>query len=328
MTETETRGSGLARSPDHEDHRTVATAPAASPPRRPRWWRTPRGEQRVVGYSLLLPAVLGLAIFVVGPIIGSFYISVTDWSGIGERQFVGLDNYDELLHDGTFRHSLKVTLVYTVWFVPLLYVLSLALALLINQNLKFNGVFRTLYFLPFMFSLVVTSIVWTFMLDERAGIFNVVLGKFGIESQSWLGDAAYAPWALVIVTLWQAIGYSMIIFLAGLQDIPRDYHEAATIDGAGAVKRFRTITLPLLKPTSVFVLVISIIGAIQLFDPIYVMTQGGPFNATQTAVFYMYQNAFQYFRFGYASALAVVLFVILLITSLTTLRLFRHDPNY
>ena len=303
------------------------TAGAVSP-RPPRWWRTPRGEQRVVGYGLLLPAVIGLAVFVVAPIIGAFYISATDWSGIGDRQFVGLDNYEELLRDGTFRHSLKVTFVYTVWFVPLLYVLSLGLALLVNQRLAFTGVFRSLYFLPFMFSLVVTSVVWTFMFDQRAGIFNVVLGKFGIESQSWLGNAKLAPWALIIVTLWQALGYSMIIFLAGLQDIPRDYYEAATIDGAGALRRFRTITLPLLKPTSVFVLVISIIGAIQLFDPIYVMTQGGPFNATQTAVYYMYQNAFQYFRFGYASALAVVLFVILLTTSLTTLRLFRHDPHY
>jgi multiple sugar transport system permease protein len=129
------------------------------------------------------------------------------------------------------------------------------------------------------------------------------------------------------VTLWQSVGYSMIIFLAGLQDIPRDYYEAATIDGATTWRRFLDITLPLLKPTSAFVLVISLIGAIQLFDPIFVLTLGGPFNSTTTAVFYMYQSAFQYFRFGYASALAVVLFVVLLITSLVTLRLLRHEPH-
>jgi multiple sugar transport system permease protein len=295
---------------------------------RTRWWRTPRGEQRLVGYGLLLPAVIGLGVFVVAPIIGAFYISTTDWSGIGDRQAIGMDNYRELLEDEEFRNSLEVTFRYTVWFVPLLFVISLGLAMLVNQKLVLTGVFRTLYFLPFMISLVVSSIIWVFIFDERAGILNEILGVFGIAPQPWLGSVALAPWALIIVTLWQSVGYAMIIFLAGLQDIPRDYYEAATIDGAGAWRRFRTITLPLLKPTSAFVLVISIIGAIQLFDPIFVMTQGGPFDSTTTAVFYMYQTAFQYFRFGYASALAVVLFLILLVTSLVTLRLFRHEPHY
>jgi multiple sugar transport system permease protein len=297
-------------------------------PRRARWWRTPRGEQRLVGYGFLLPAVIGLVIFVVAPIIGAFYISATDWSGIGEREYIGLGNYRELLEDEEFRNSLEVTFRYTVLFVPLLYVISLGLALLVNQKLVLTGVFRTLYFLPFMISLVVSSIIWTFILDERTGILNVVLAKFGVDSQPWLGSVSLAPWALIIVTLWQSVGYAMIIFLAGLQDIPRDYYESATIDGAGAWRRFRTITLPLIKPTSAFVLIISIIGAIQLFDPIFVMTQGGPFDSTTTAVFYMYQTAFQYFRFGYASALAVVLFLALLATSLVTLRLLRHEPQY
>jgi multiple sugar transport system permease protein len=296
--------------------------------RRARWWRTPRGEQRLVGYGFLLPAVIGLVIFVVAPIIGAFYISATDWSGIGEREYIGLGNYRELLEDEEFRNSLEVTFRYTVLFVPLLYVISLGLALLVNQKLVLTGVFRTLYFLPFMISLVVSSIIWTFILDERTGILNVVLAKFGVDSQPWLGSVSLAPWALIIVTLWQSVGYAMIIFLAGLQDIPRDYYESATIDGAGAWRRFRTITLPLIKPTSAFVLIISIIGAIQLFDPIFVMTQGGPFDSTTTAVFYMYQTAFQYFRFGYASALAVVLFLALLATSLVTLRLLRHEPQY
>jgi multiple sugar transport system permease protein len=297
-------------------------------PRRARWWRTPRGEQRLVGYGFLLPAEIGLVIFVVAPIIGAFYISATDWSGIGEREYIGLGNYRELLEDEEFRNSLEVTFRYTVLFVPLLYVISLGLALLVNQKLVLTGVFRTLYFLPFMISLVVSSIIWTFILDERTGILNVVLAKFGVDSQPWLGSVSLAPWALIIVTLWQSVGYAMIIFLAGLQDIPRDYYESATIDGAGAWRRFRTITLPLIKPTSAFVLIISIIGAIQLFDPIFVMTQGGPFDSTTTAVFYMYQTAFQYFRFGYASALAVVLFLALLATSLVTLRLLRHEPQY
>jgi multiple sugar transport system permease protein len=280
----------------------------------------------VVGYGLLVPAVIGLGVFVVVPIIGAFYISVTDWSLIGDRQYIGLGNYRELAEDAEFRQSLKVTFRYTVLFVPLLYVISLGIALLVNQRLALTGVFRSLYVLPFMLSLIVTSVIWAFMFDERAGILNVVIGKVGVDPQPWLGSTSLAPWALIIVTLWQSVGYSMIIFLAGLQDIPRDYYEAATIDGAGAWRQFVTITLPLLKPTSAFVIVISLIGAIQLFDPIFVLTQGGPFNSTTTAVFYMYQSAFQYFRFGYASALAVVLFVLLLVISLVTLRLFRHEP--
>lgn len=321
-------GSGHAVAAPPARPRSIPVTASTGTPRRPRWWRTPRGEQRLVGYGLLVPAVLGLGVFVVLPIIGAFYISATDWSGIGERHYIGLDNYRELGDDEEFRQSLRVTFRYTVLFVPLLYVVSLAVALLVNQRLVFTGVFRSLYFLPFMLSLVVTSVIWAFMFDERSGILNVVIGKFGVDPQAWLGSTSHAPWALIIVTLWQSVGYSMIIFLAGLQDIPRDYYEAATIDGAGAWHRFRTITLPLLKPTSAFVLVISIIGAIQLFDPIFVLTQGGPFNSTTTAVFYMYQSAFQYFRFGYASALAVVLFVLLLVISLVTLRLFRHEPLY
>jgi multiple sugar transport system permease protein len=293
-----------------------------------RRWRTPQGEQRLVGYTFLLPDLVGLGVFVAVPIIGAFYVSLHQWAGIGQRKFVGLANYRELIHDQAFLHSLRVTAVYTFTFVPLLFVLSLALALLIHQKLFANGFFRSMYFMPFMLSLVVASVIWSFILDERAGILNTILGKIGIAPQPWLGSIRLAPWSIVIVTLWQSVGYSMIIFLAGLQDIPRDFYEAARVDGAGAVTRFRTITLPLLKPTSVFVLVISLIGAFQLFDPIFVITQGGPANATTTAVYYIYQNAFQYLRLGYASALAIVLFGIIFLFTLLQLRLFRHEPHY
>jgi multiple sugar transport system permease protein len=259
--------------------------------------------------------------------VAAFYYSLTDWSGLGAETYIGLDNYDELLHDAAFGRSLKVTAVYTAAFVPLLVVFSLAFALLVNQRLRFNGFFRSMFFLPFMLSLVVSSLIWSFMLDERAGLLNLVLERFGMEPQAWLGSTTLAPWAIVMVTLWQAVGYNMIIFLAGLQDIPRDYYEAARVDGAGAWTRFRTITLPLLRPTMVFVLVIALIGAIQLFDPIFVMTQGGPANATTTAVYYIYDNAFQGLRFGYASAASVVLFAILLITTVVLMRVFRREAD-
>ncbi len=295
--------------------------------RRTRWWRTPKGEQRLVGYTFLLPDVVGLGIFVVVPIIGAFYVSLNDWS-VGTHTFVGLRNYRDLIHDQAFLHSLRVTAIYTVSFVPLLFVISLGLAILVNQKLFLNGFFRSMFFMPFMLSLVVSSVIWSFILDERAGVLNTLLGKIGIAPQPWLGSVQLTPWAIVMITLWQAVGYSMIIFLAGLQDIPRDFYEAATVDGASAWTRFRTITIPLLKPTSVFVLVISLIGAFQLFDPIFVLTQGGPANATTTAVYYIYQNAFQFLRLGYSSALAVVLFGIIFLFTLFQLRLFRHETYY
>jgi multiple sugar transport system permease protein len=297
------------------------------PPRRRRWWRTRRGEQWLVGYAFLLPDLLGLALFVALPIVGAFYISLHDWTGIGARHWSGLANYKTLLHDTAFLQSLKITAIYTFSFVPLLFVISLSLALLVNQGLKLTGLLRSAFFAPFMVSLVVASVIWTFMLQDPAGVVNVIIGWFGIAPQPWLGSTRFALVSVILVTLWQAVGYSMIIFLAGLQDIPSVYYEAARVDGAGAWRRFRSITLPLLKPTSVFVLLISFIGAFQLFDPIFVMTQGGPANATTTAVYYIYTQAFQFLQLGYASALSVVLFAIILVFSLIQLRVFRDEAD-
>jgi multiple sugar transport system permease protein len=296
--------------------------------RRPRrWWRTRRGQQWLVGYGFLLPDVIGLAVFVGLPILGAFYLSFHDWSGIGAREFSGLANYETLIKDKAFLHSLKITAIYTFSFVPLLYVFALALALLVNQGLALTGFLRSAFFAPFMVSLVVASVVWSFMLQDPAGVINTIIGLFGIEPQPWLGSTRFALISVILVTLWQAVGYSMIIFLAGLQDIPSVYYEAARIDGAGAWARFRHITLPLLKPTTVFVLIISFIGAFQLFDPIFVMTQGGPADATETTVYYIYETAFEFLQMGYASALSVVLFAIILIVSLLQLKVFRGEPD-
>lgn len=292
-----------------------------------RWWRTRKREQWVVGYGFLLPDLIGLAMFVVLPIIGAFYISFHDWSGIGTREWSGLDNYRTLLQDEAFLQSLKVTAIYTFSFVPLLFVISLGLALLVNQGLYLTGLLRSAFFAPYMVSLVVASVLWSFMLLDPAGVVNTIIGWIGLDPQPWLGSTRFALVSVIIVTLWQSVGYSMIIFLAGLQDIPRVYYDAARIDGAGAWARFRYITLPLLKPTSVFVLVISFIGAFQLFDPIFVMTQGGPANATTTTVYYIYQQAFQFLELGYASALSVALFAIILVFSLLQLRVFRDEAD-
>jgi multiple sugar transport system permease protein len=168
-------------------------------------------------------------------------------------------------------------------------------------------------------------VVWGFMLQDPGGVLNAILGLVGIDPQPWLGSTRLALVSVILVTLWQGVGYSMIIFLTGLQDIPKVYYEAAVVDGAGPWRRFRGITLPLLRPTSVFVLLITFISALQLFDPIYVLTQGGPAGATRTTVVYIYETAFQFLQLGYASALSVALFVIILIFSLLQLRIFRHE---
>lgn len=313
------RGSGAAAPP----HLGLTMSTHTETIERPRWWRTPKGQQRLVGYGFVLPDLVGLIVFFGVPIAGAFYVSFFQWSGIGSRKWVGLANYRELVHDQAFLSSLKVTALYTFTFVPALFVLSLALAVLVNQKLRFSGFFRSAYFVPYMISLVISSLIWSVILDQRAGLLNALLGNVGVAPQPWLGSTKLALWSIVIITLWQAVGYSMIIFLAGLQDIPRDYYEAAAIDGATAWQRFRAITLPLLRPTTAFVLAISFIGAFQLFDPIFVLTQGGPASSTTTVVYYIYQQAFQYLRLGYASALAVVLFGIILLFTLLQLRVFR-----
>lgn len=294
---------------------------------RPRWWRTPKGQERLYGYLFVAPDLIGLIVFFGIPILGAFYVSLFDWSGIGSRHYIGLANYRELVHDQAFLHSLKVTAIYTFTFVPILLAASLGLAILVNQRLRFTGFFRSAFFVPYMVSLVVASLIWTVILDQRSGLLNALLGHVGVAPQPWLGSTKLALWSVLIVTLWQGVGYSMIIFLAGLQDIPRDYYEAAQIDGAGAWTCFRRITLPLLRPTSLFVLVIAVIASFQLFDPVYVLTQGGPANATTTVVYYIYQQAFQFFRLGYASALAIVLFGIILLFTAIQLRVFRYESH-
>lgn len=292
-----------------------------------RWWRTQRGQNRLVGYGFLLPDVILLAIFVALPILGAFYISFHNWTGIGDREWVGTQNYERLAQDVRFIDSLQVTAIYTITFVPLLFCISLALAMLVNSGLKLMGVWRTAFFAPFMVSLVVASVIWGFMLQNPGGVVNAIIGLFGIDPQPWLGSTRLALISVIMVGLWQGMGYSMVIFLAGLQDIPRVYYEAAIVDGAGAWRRFRSVTFPLLRRTSVFVMIISFISALQMFDEVFVLTQGGPAGATTTAVYYIYETAFRFLELGYASALAVVLFFVILVFSLLQLRIFRHDSD-
>jgi multiple sugar transport system permease protein len=292
---------------------------------RPRLGR--RKSEAIAGYLFLLPDVIGLTLFVALPIAAAGYLSLHDWNGLSDPVFVGFANFQELLADAAFMDALRITVTYVVLFVPSVMILSLALAMLVNQKLRFTWFFRSAYFVPAMFSLVVASVVWTQMYQQRSGLLNSVLGAVGIAPQPWLGAPSQALLAVVIVALWQGVGYSMIIFLAGLQDIPAEYYEAAAIDGAGGWQRFWWITLPLLRRTTLFVAITSLIAAFQVFDPIYVLTSGGPANSTTTSVYYVYENAFFFLRFGYASAMSVVLFLIILAFTGVQLKLFSTSAD-
>jgi multiple sugar transport system permease protein len=280
--------------------------------------RTLSGQHRewVAGYLFILPDAIGLLIFVGAPMVLSLSLGFFEVTGFGGYRFVGLANYQRMLADPLFLQSLRVTLTYVVLLVPSLYVAGLGLALLVQRRSRANGFFRSLFFMPQMVSLVVVALVWQVLLVDKIGVVNSAMSVIGLGSISWLGDPTFALFAIVIVSVWFLMGFYMLIFLGGLQDIPNEYYEAAKIDGAGPVTSFLHITLPLLQPTSFFILLVSTVTAVcglQTFDLIYVMTKGGPANSTQLAVYYIYQQAFLFNDFGYAAALASVLVLILVV---------------
>ena len=286
-----------------------------------------RHAESITGYIFLLPDFLGLLIFLIIPIAYAFFISLHDWNGLSSMRWNGVDNYLKLFSDTQFWDSLKITGIYTLIYVPVLYTVSLGLALLVNQRLPFMRFFRTIFFVPVVLSLVVSSLMWKYIFDERAGLLNFLIGLMGIEPQPWLGSVELALPSIIIVSVWIQMGYFMVIFIAGLQDIPREYYEAARIDGANRWQMFFRITLPLLKPTSLFVIVISLIASFQVFDQVWVMTKGGPARATQVTAVYIYQQAFQFLNLGYGSAVAFVLFVVILGFSLIQFRLLRTNQS-
>jgi multiple sugar transport system permease protein len=240
----------------------------------------------------------------------ALFISLYAVDGFGNNEFIGLDNYRRMFGDVLFWSALKVTLLYAAMMIPALYVSGLALALLVQETNRFNAVMRSMFFAPQMVSLVVIGLVWQLMVVDKIGIFARSLTALGMEPVSLLGDPRFALLIVTLVSIWFLMGFYMLIFLGGLQDIPKEYYEAARIDGAGRVARFRHITLPLLRPTSFFVLIVSMVAAVagtQAFDLVYVMTRGGPANSTTLLINYIYQQAFQFGAFGYASAMAALL---------------------
>lgn len=281
---------------------------------RPRLSRKHR--EWLAAYLFLLPDAAGLLVFLVAPMALALSLGFFEVDGFGNYTFIGFDNYRQMAHDPAFRDSLRVTATYVVLLVPGLYVAGLGLALLVKQKLPFIPLFRGMLFLPNVVSLVVVGLVWQFILVDRIGVVNKIIARLGFTGRSWLGDPRYALGSLLVVTVWFLMGYYMLIFLAGLQEIPREYYEAARIDGAGPWRAFRDLTLPLLKPTSFFVLLTSLVTAVagqQGFDLVYVMTKGGPANSTNLIIFYIYQQAFQFSHYGYAAAMASFLVVVLIL---------------
>lgn len=267
----------------------------------------------LTAWGFVGPAVAHLAVFSFGPILFAGYLALHRW-GLVEplKPFVGLDNFRTVLGDGQFWHSIKVTVLYAL-YVPATMVISLAAALALDRSGVRVRLIRTVLFLPFISSVVAVALVWQWMYQADFGLLNAGLARLGVRGPDWLGDPRWALAAVMILSLWAQLGYQMMIFLAGLQTIPGVYHDAARVDGAGAWRRFRHITLPLLRPTLLFVLVTGTIASFQVFTYISVMTEGGPLYATDVVVYRIYQEAWEFLRFGTASAMSLVLLGFLLL---------------
>mgnify|MGYP001553585976 CR=1 FL=1 len=277
-----------------------------------------RQREALAGYLFIAPDFIGLVVFVGIPMILALTMGFFDVNGFGQFNFVGLGNYQKMLGDTVFWRCLQVTLTYMVLLVPSLYVAGLGLALLVQRSNRLNTIMRSMFFAPQMVSLVVIGLVWVLLSSDKVGLLSRLLAMIGITGISLLGSPSVALYTTLFVTVWFLMGFYMLIFIGGLQDIPREYYEAAEIDGAGRVQSFWNITLPLLRPTSFFVLLISLVASVagsQAFDLIYVMTKGGPANSTSVLIFYVYQQAFQFSAFGYAAAMASIVVVILLIAT-------------
>jgi multiple sugar transport system permease protein len=285
-----------------------------------RWTQRILWSDSFWAFLFILPTFLGLAL-VITSVVGGLVISLTQWDILTPPAWVGLGNYRTMfVDDDKFTISLANTFYYSLGVVPLGTLLSLLAAVVMNQGIKGQSFFRTLYFLPTVCSGIAIALLWAWLYNSQFGLINYLLQGIGFPRISWLGDKHYAMPAVIFMSIWRNLGYNMVLFLAGLQGIPHEYYEAARMDGASRWQNFRYITVPLLSPTTFLVLILSMIGSFQVFEATYVMTQGGPNYATYTMVLYIFYQGFQWFRMGYASALAYLLFAIILILTLIQLR--------
>lgn len=290
--------------------------------------RTWLGRDWWAAVWFLAPALIILGLFVFYPLAQTIYYSFMRWDLVQAPRWVGLTNYEILLTDPRFWQSLKVTVIFTVGTVLPSMVLALAVAVLISRVTRYAKFYQAMFFLPVLTSLVIVATVWLYVVQPEFGPLNYMLSLVGIEGEAWLRRSAWALPTLMLMTVWRDLGYNMILFLAGLQNIPETYQEAASIDGANGWQQFWHITLPLLSPTTLFIMIVSVIRSFQVFTQIHVLTQGGPSDSTLALVYYIWQQGFRYYRAGYSSAIAVIFFLIILALSIAQMRIAERRVHY
>ena len=285
-------------------------------------------KETLWAFLFLSPKIIGLILFTLGPVIASFLLSFTNWDLVSKPIWVSFYNYKHLLNDETFIKALTNTLYYTIISVPLGMTVSLLLAIAMNQKIKGILAFRTAFFIPVISSMVAISLLWRYIYNSQYGLLNYFLGLIGIPPQNWLGNIKLAMPSLILMSVWKGLGQNMMIWLAALQGIPEELYEAARIDGANKGQQFKNITLPLLSPTTFFMLILGIIGSFQVFESSYVMTNGGPANATLTIVLYLYSNAFEWLKMGYASAMSYILALIIFVLTIVQFKYQKKWVHY
>lgn len=310
----------------------MATETATPPMVRRRRRRMTAKARRDFFWGLVFtsPAIIGLLWFTAYPVLASLYYSFTNYTMVGHHtRWIGFTNYRDLMHDSTWWSSLWNTFYIVILSVPIGIILAVALASLLNLNVRGQSIYRTIFFLPTMVPIVASAVIWWYVFDPQYGVFNNILKAFGITGPGWLNDPTWAKPALIIMLAW-GVGNLMMIMLAGLQDVPRELHEAAEMDGANWLTRFRNVTLPFLSPHLMFGLVTGLIFGFQFFTQVFVLTVGAgtPAGSTLVAGLYLFQNAFQFFKVGYASAIAWLLFIIIAIITAVTFRLVGRRVYY
>ena len=285
------------------------------------------GERRLVRLGwvsfFLVPGLLGLILFTIVPLVASLVLTLFQWDLLTPPTFVGLDNFVQLSQDKEFWSALQHTIGFIAGYLPLVFMLSLSMALALNAPLRGIAVIRTAFFLPVVSSWVAVALLWSWLFNPKFGLINYLLSLVGIVGPGWLFDAHWAMPAIILTSVWKDLGFVLVLFLAGLQAIPHDYYEAAALDGAGRIRQFTAITLPLLAPTTFFVTIISLINSFQVFDQVWVMTEGGPAGATTVLVEQVVKHAFRYGEMGYAAAISWVLFALVFVVTLIQFRLQR-----
>lgn len=290
------------------------------------WSKSKRDN--IAGYAFIGPSLIGFLVFMVYPIFASFGISLTKWSMTGSSKFIGLDNYIRLFKDSTFLISMVNTLKWVVAYVPVSIAVSLLLALALNKPLKGIIVYRGIFYLPVITPLLVVSLLFVWLYNEDFGLINYILSLFNINKVGWLTDPSISIFSIALMSIWKSAGWNMLILLAGLQGIPKHLYEAAEIDGITGWKKLKYITIPLLSPSIYYVVIMAVINAFQVFSEVYIMTSGGPGYSTYTMAYYLWLNAFSYNDMGYACAISVIMFILILAVTIVQSKVLGEKVQY